>query len=120
MNVNNLKVAGGILLIIAPILLGIVLPGILIVVLPSLSIVAGMVLFLDGIGAFGEKAKRNLTQLEMTILRMVSEGSKVESISGSTGVSAIVIQQKIQELHRKGYLSGEKLTEKGYEILQVS
>ncbi len=118
---NSFKVASGIILLVIPILLGIVLPGILIVVIPSLSMIAGVVLFLDGIGAFTRGAEqKTLSQLEMTILRMLSQGSKIESISTATGVSALVIEQKIRELQKEGYLSADKLTEKGYNALQVS
>lgn len=120
-DVNSFKVASGIFLLVVPILLGIVLPGILIVVIPSLSMIAGVVLFLDGIGAFArESEQKTLSQLEMTILRMLSQGSKIESIATATGVSALVIEQKIRELQKEGYLSADKLTEKGYNAIQVS
>jgi hypothetical protein len=114
---NMLKVSVGVFLLVLPVLFGIVLPGILIVVLPSLSMISGIVLFLDGIGAFSTREKEELNQLEVTILRMLSQGSKVESISSSTGVSALVIEQKIKELQKKGYLLGDKLTEKGFQAL---
>jgi hypothetical protein len=116
-SMNMLKVSVGVFLLVLPVLFGIVLPGILIVVLPSLSMISGIVLFLDGIGAFSTREKEELNQLEVTILRMLSQGSKVESISSSTGVSALVIEQKIKELQKKGYLLGDKLTEKGFQAL---
>lgn len=113
---DRLRFAAGTILLLIPFVFAVFLPGLILVIIPSLSMIAGTVLILDGIGAFSLREQARLNKLELTILKMLSEGSKVDAISVATGVSEVVVNEKIRRLQELGYLIGEKLTEKGYEL----
>jgi membrane-bound ClpP family serine protease len=61
-----------------------------------------------------------LSDLELTILRYLSQGKTEREISNTTGVAHSTISEKVAILRARGYITPEKntLTEKGFEALR--
>jgi predicted transcriptional regulator len=61
-----------------------------------------------------------VSRLAKVILSDMPGGKTIEDISKETGVDESAVVQKVQELKTKGFLSDSgKLTQKGYEVLQL-
>jgi len=64
-------------------------------------------------------AYETLSDLEITILRYLSEGKEAREISKLTGVAHQTISEKLAKLNGEGYITEKHaLTEKGFEALR--
>ena len=64
-------------------------------------------------------AYETLSDLEITILRYLSEGKDAREISKLTGVAHPTISEKLAKLYGEGYITEKHaLTEKGFEALR--
>jgi DNA-binding CsgD family transcriptional regulator len=60
-----------------------------------------------------------LSELDVVILRCLSQGKDEKEISKLTGVSRVTITEKMTKLYAHGYITEEhSLTEKGFEALR--
>jgi membrane-bound ClpP family serine protease len=62
-----------------------------------------------------------LSDLELTILRYISQGKTSAEIATLTGVSEVKVKEKFAKLRVGGYLTDkDELSEKGLEVLRVA
>ena len=62
-----------------------------------------------------------LSELELSILRLLSRGKNEEEIARGTGVSRPIVSEKMTKLHNEGYITGtHALTEKGFVALRAA
>jgi hypothetical protein len=94
-------------------------------VLITIPLAAGMLFVLDGLGVFDRLASSKggsdgtLSQLDLTILELMSQGKQMSEVSASTGVAPQIIEQKKGALASKGLVTPDGfLTEKGFEALK--
>jgi hypothetical protein len=98
----------------------------LILIAIDAMITVGIVFLLSGLGVFGVGARTpktgskplELSALDRVVLQMVSQNNSQEDIAKSTGVSPAIIADKSAALTSAGYISGNRLTEKGFEALR--
>ena len=61
------------------------------------------------------------SELDLSILRLLSQGKNEGEIASVTGVALPIISQKITKLYVEGYITENRaLTEKGFEAVQHS
>jgi hypothetical protein len=64
-------------------------------------------------------APQPLPELDLAVLRYVSQGKRTNEISVATGVDNNLISEKIRRLRTEGYITEkDELTEKGFEALR--
>ena len=62
-----------------------------------------------------------LSDLELSVLRLLYQGKNEEEITRTTGVACPIIADKIRRLYELGYITDKNaLTEKGYEALRLA
>jgi DNA-binding CsgD family transcriptional regulator len=60
-----------------------------------------------------------LSELEVSILRLLSQGKTDAEMATATGVSTAIISEKVTKLYAEGYITEKRaLTEKGFEAVQ--
>ena len=88
----------------------------------------GIVFLLLGLGVVGGQSGAvtpvakggRLSELDLAVIEMISQGKSQEEIAKSTGVSPATLSEKCASLTSAGYISGSFLTEKGFETLRGS
>ncbi len=61
-----------------------------------------------------------LSELELSILRSLSQGRSEEEIAASTGVAPSIVSEKVAKLQSMGYITDKHaLTERGFEALRL-
>jgi hypothetical protein len=90
-------------------------------------LIVGFVLLVEGLGGLavlrsglGRSKQVRLSELDRVVLQMLSEKKTQEEIAQSTGVSPAILSDKLAGLATAGYVSGNYLTEKGFEALRSS
>jgi len=102
-------------------------PTLLILMGIDAMVTVGVIFLLSGLGIFGQASGKpkmaartaDLSALERVILQMISQNSSQEEIAKSTGVSPAILADKSAALTTAGYVSGNHLTEKGFDALQA-
>jgi uncharacterized membrane protein len=97
-----------------------------ILIVVDAMITVGVVFLVSGLGIFGAEARKpktsaktaDLSALDRVVLQMISQNNGQEEIAKSTGVSPAILADKSAALTSAGYLSGNHLTEKGFEALR--
>lgn len=67
-----------------------------------------------------EPANGEVGTLALTVLRMLAQGKSKQEIVAATSVSVAVIESKIEALTKAGYIVGNALSEKGFELMNSS
>ena len=62
-----------------------------------------------------------LSELELSVLRLLSQGKNEGEIAQGTGVSRPIVSEKVAKLRSEGYITDtHALTEKGFEALRTA
>jgi len=122
---NRPQVAVGLVLIVLSVLFFLSAAGLILVGIDAL-VSAGIVLLVLGfnvperLGGSKPKssAQTHLSELDVLVLQMVSQNKTQDDITRSTGVAPAILADKWSSLTSSGYISGNYLTEKGFDALR--